>query len=56
MRLKKAKPVMDGMLPWAITRTATPKSALGQAFTYLHKQWPYLTAYPKDGRLEIPNN
>ena len=55
-RLKQAKPVLDAMLPWANSRTAAPKSALGKAFHYLKEQWPYLTNYLKDGRLEISNN
>lgn len=55
-RLKQAKPVLDAMLSWANSRTAAPKSALGKAFTYLKEQWPYLTNYLKDGRLEISNN
>ena len=29
---------------------------MGKAFTYLKEQWPYLTNYLKDGRLEISNN
>ena len=49
--LKQAKPVL-----WANSRTAAPKSALGKAFTYLKEQWPYLTNYLKDGRLELSNN
>ena len=44
------------MFAWANTRTAAPKSALGKAFTYLKEQWPYLTSYLKDGRLELSNN
>lgn len=44
------------MLAWANSRTAAPKSALGKAFTYLKEQWPYLTNYLKDGRLELSNN
>ena len=44
------------MLSWANSRTAAPKSALGKAFTYLKEQWPYLTNYLKDGRLELSNN
>ena len=55
-RLKQAKPVLDAMLSWANSRTAAPKSALGKALTYLREQWPYLTNYLKDGRLEISNN
>ena len=55
-RLEQAKPVLDAMLAWANSRTAAPKSALGKAFHYLKEQWPYLTNYLKDGRLEISNN
>ena len=55
-RLRQAKPVLDAMFAWVNTRTAAPKSALGKAFTYLKEQWPYLTNYLKDGRLEISNN
>ena len=55
-RLEQAKPVLDAFLAWANVRTAAPKSALGKALNYLKEQWPYLTNYLKDGRLEISNN
>lgn len=55
-RLERAKPVLDAMFAWENSRTAAPKSALGKAFTYLKEQWPYLTNYLKDGRLELSNN
>lgn len=55
-RLEQAKPILDAMFAWANTRSAAPKSALGKAFHYLKEQWPYLTNYLKDGRLEISNN
>ena len=55
-RLEQAKPVLDAMFAWVNSRTAAPKSALGKAFHYLKEQWPYLTNYLKDGRLEISNN
>ena len=55
-RLEQAKPVLDAMLSWANSRTAAPKSALGKALNYLKEQWPYLTSYLKDGRLELSNN
>ena len=44
------------MFAWANSRTAAPKSALGKALNYLKEQWPYLTNYLKDGRLELSNN
>lgn len=55
-RLKQAKPVLDALWSWASIRNAAPKSALRKALTYLKEQWPYLTNYLKDGRLEISNN
>ena len=55
-RLRQAKPVLDAMFAWANSRTAAPKSALGTALHYLKEQWPYLSNYLKDGRLEISNN
>ena len=55
-RLEQAKPILDALLSWANSRTAAPKSALGKALHYLKEQWPYLTNYLKDGRLEISNN
>lgn len=55
-RLKQEKPVLDALLAWAECRTVAPKSALGKAMTYLKDQWPYLTNYLMDGRLELSNN
>ena len=55
-RLKQAKPVLDAMLAWANVRQAAPQSALGKALKYVKEQWPYLTNYLKDGRLELSNN
>ena len=44
------------MWTWAENRNAAPKSKLGKALTYLKNQWPYLTNYLLDGRIEISNN
>ena len=55
-RLEQAKPVLDALLSWANSRMAAPKSALGKALNYLKEQWPYLTNYLKNGRLELSNN
>ena len=55
-RLEQEKPVLDAMFAWANTRNAAPKSKLGIALTYLKNQWPRLTAYLLDGRIEISNN
>ena len=57
-RLEQAKPVLDALLSWANEMQAktAPKSALGKAIHYLLEQWPYLTRYLEDGRLELSNN
>lgn len=33
-----------------------PRSTLGKAMNYLHKQWDKLNVYTTDGRLRIDNN
>ena len=57
-RLEQEKPVLDALLSWANAMQAktAPKSALGKAIHYLLEQWPYLTRYLEDGRLELSNN
>ena len=55
-RLARSKPVMDALLAWAETNTASPKSSLGKALYYLREQWPYLKRFLEDGRLEISNS
>ena len=54
-RLEQEKPVLDALLSWANEMQAktAPKSALGRAIHYLLEQWPYLTRYLEDGRLEL---
>ena len=55
-RLEQAKSVLDAMFAWANSRNIAPKSAQGKALHYLKEQWPYLTGYLKDGRMELSNN
>ena len=55
-RQELAKPVLDEFLAWAATRTASSKSKLGEALTYLHNNGKELSEYLNDGRLEISNN
>ncbi len=45
-------------LSWAneMQVKTAPKSALGRAIHYLLEQWPYLTRYLEEGRLELSNN
>lgn len=55
-RQELAKPVLDAFLAWGSTRTASSKSKLGEALTYLHNNGKELSEYLNDGRLEISNN
>ena len=55
-RQERARPILDALLAWTETKRAAPKSALGKALHYLREQWPWLTRYLEDGRLEISNN
>ena len=55
-RLKRAQPILDAFWAWANTRTAPPKSKLGEALGYLKNNWAHLIRYLEDGRLELSNN
>jgi transposase len=57
-RKEQSQAVLDGYYAWLRqqkTRTM-PKSLLGQAIGYSLNQWEKLTAFMKDGVLEIDNN
>jgi len=57
-RLRLSAPVLEAFSAWlkAQTPRVLPKSALGEAIKYCRNQWNKLTAFLKDGRLEIDNN
>ena len=58
IRQAQALPILSDLRVWldhALTQV-TPTSLTGKALAYLHKQWPTLTVYCEDGRLEIDNN
>lgn len=58
VRQDTAKPLLDEFHAW-LKKTAPrvmPKSLLGEAVSYALNQWPTLTTYLEDGRLEIDNN
>ena len=57
-RLERSQPVLDAYLAWLKQQRprVTPKSLLGQAIGYSLNQWEKLTAFLKDGRLELDNN
>jgi transposase len=58
IRLERSRPVLDAYLTWLRQQRSRtlPKSALGEAITYSLNQWDKLTAFLKDGRLEMDNN
>lgn len=57
-RKKQSQPVLDGYYVWLRQQKSRtmPKSLLGQAIGYSLNQWEKLTAFMKDGVLEIDNN
>jgi transposase len=58
IRMERSKPILDAYLAWLRQQRSRtlPKSLLGQAIAYSLNQWNKLTAFLKDGRLEIDNN
>lgn len=57
-RLQHSRPILDAINVWldkTVTRTP-PKGLLGKAIHYALGQWPILTTFLEDGRLEIDNN
>ncbi|MCF6227013.1 MAG: IS66 family transposase, partial [Xanthomonadales bacterium] len=55
MRQQQAVPIIKEIRSWleATLPQIPPSSATGKALSYLHNEWQQLTAYLKDGRLEI---
>lgn len=58
MRQQQATPIIKEIRKWleVTLPQILPTSATGQALSYLHNEWQHLTAYLKDGRLNIDNN
>lgn len=58
VREAQSRPVLDGYYAWLRQQKSRtmPKSVLGKAIGYSLNQWDKLTAFLKDGRLEIDNN
>lgn len=57
-RTEHSKPVIDRLRSWLDEhRTLTPpKTPLGRALGYLHRQWKRLTLFLQDGNIELTNN
>ena len=58
LRQSKAVPVLKGLREWLDQHlpVVVKQSALGKAMHYMDKQWPRLSVYTQDGRLNIDNN
>lgn len=58
LREQRAVPVLNSLHDWLEQHMhlVPPKSALGKAMGYLHKQWDKLVVYAADGRLRVDNN
>lgn len=57
-RLTQSQPVIEAFSVWLKKQApqVLPKSPLGQAIRYCQAQWPKLTRFLEDGRLELSNN
>jgi transposase len=57
-RLRQSAPLVSELRAWVDLRRGDvePKTPLGQALRYLHRQWPRLTAFLHDPRMELTNN
>ncbi len=58
IRTLRSKPLLDELRIWLDQHIpiVPPRSALGKAMNYTHKQWPKLTVFIEDGRLRMDNN
>jgi transposase len=57
-RQKESTPRVDELRSWIDQRRldVEPKSTLGKAIGYLHRQWKRLTAFLRDPTMELTNN
>jgi transposase len=57
-RLELSKPIIGALRTWLDEHRAVvpPKSPLGRALGYLHRQWLRLTLFVEDGNIELTNN
>lgn len=57
-RQRQSAPLVDALNAWVQERRADvePKSLLGKALSYIHKQWVRLTRFMHDPVMELTNN
>src|SRR5690606_15708881 len=58
LRLKESLPIINEMGKWIFEeiKNTLPKSQIGKAMAYAYARWDALSAYLKDGNLQIDNN
>jgi len=57
-RIEHSKPITDTLRVWLDEQRGIipPKTPLGRALGYLHRQWQRLTLFLQDGNIELTNN
>lgn len=57
-RARDTAPVLEELREWLAKHrpNTPPKTPLGQALGYLHRQWARLVLFLEDGRIELTNN
>jgi transposase len=57
-RREKGRPILDRLQAWLEERRGLipPKTPLGRALGYLHRQWHRLILFVDDGNIELTNN
>jgi transposase len=57
-RQRESAPIIQKLRDWLDDKRAfiPPKTSLGRALRYLHRQWPRLTLFLDDGNIELTNN
>lgn len=57
-RVEHSRPVLDDLRAWLDEHRplVPPKTPLGRALGYLHRQWKRLTLFLEDGNIELTNN
>src|SRR5258706_15881642 len=57
-RQRESVPIIQKLRDWLDEKRGfiPPKTSLGRALGYLHRQWPRLTLFLEDGNIELTNN
>jgi hypothetical protein len=57
-RIEHSKPLVEKLRAWLDEHRAVtpPKTPLGRALGYLHRQWKRLMLFLEDGNIELTNN